>query len=149
MSGFPNGGAGVGSSAPLALVQYAPLGESGNIAPSTFAAIDTTNLSISFVAPASGRVLLVLSGIVGNSPTGYHWGVVTHGTTTLVGYLTVFFSNCVGYYEQLITGLTPEAAYVWDWAHYTSGSGGGLFITGSTAPSGGGDGPALMKVVAA
>lgn len=90
-------------------------------------AIDSTNLRITFNAPASGNVLVRLRG-------------VTHGATTqpqiLLGVLnsaaTVIGRSCpIGTFKTtaiatgqvareaqfVVTGLTPDAEYIWDAAY--------------------------------
>jgi hypothetical protein len=75
----------------LARQQYAP----GTLATLTtssgsLVAIDTTNLTVSFTAPASGAVLVRLSGAIKGAsgatvPSGVVWGLCVHSTTTPAG----------------------------------------------------------------
>lgn len=137
-SGGGGGGGGSGPGVPLAIVKYDP----GSIAtknPGTsLAAVDSTNLTVSFTVPASGIVMVVLTGNArgssNNNGDWMGWGLVTHGTTTLVSDLVDVLQQVSqpggGVQVQAnvsarlyISGLTPGAAVQWDWAYQTSGTG--------------------------
>lgn len=125
----------------VATHQYTPTSGQTYGLTTSLAAIDATNLTISFVAPGSGSVLLG-ANIYGrtNMPAsvGYETAVclrfVTHGTTTAVSPQGRFLdtntssAQLSGHcnYLGLVGGLVPGAAYQYDLA--------GLYAT--TAPSG-------------
>jgi hypothetical protein len=113
----------------LAGVNYDPVTAvqvpSGNTVLAAMTAIDTTNLRLTFTAPANGSVLVrgnfcvhgantfstylagVMSGstvVARQSPIGALLG--TNLATTLVGQEVLF----------TVTGLTPAASYTWDFA---------------------------------
>lgn len=93
--------------------------------PASTAALDTTNLKLTFTAPSSGRVLLRASASLNNGGTSGSWtfGWYTHGTTTVVGsaqailsYSGISNASLSGRYtgEQLVTGLTAGTSYTLD-----------------------------------
>ena len=92
----------------------------------TLAAVDTTHMTMSFVAPVSGNVLVRLSGLTICTTAAYAWwGVLDHTTGNLRGNPGIVFeSPTYGSAAQPvvteITGLTPGATYQIDWALATS-----------------------------
>jgi hypothetical protein len=126
VAGTPGTWVQVGASLPLlALVQYAPTtGVSKSTTSITLVAVDTTNLTFSFTAPASGRALVRLTAIAIIGGTfAESWGLVTHGTSTQVGVtgaVTNAGTNNLISMPILLTGLTPGAVYALDWAWQTS-----------------------------
>jgi hypothetical protein len=96
---------------------------------STPTAIDATNLTISFTAPASGDVLGKLSAVTGAHQAGNTvamWALLDHTTHAQRGNSTI---GSLGYSQTsgplqvpvaappiLITGLTPSTIYQVDWA---------------------------------
>jgi len=123
---------------------------------STLAAFDTTNLTITFTAPASGQVWAELIGVitVGTAGTNAFWGVATHNTTTVQGSLTMVAQTSTqinGRAMILITGLTPGSSYQYDWVAATGTTGSvtqTLTIRSQTTPTGAG-GPAIMRILTA
>jgi hypothetical protein len=135
--------------APLAYAKYAPSSLVGYALTTgttgTIAALDPTNLTISFHAPASGSVIARFSIHVrsyqSSNAAGENipmLGYVTHGTTTQASTIQRFIdlsldttsSAYVGsmcYYEAEVTGLTPGQLYQWDLAGYcyVTSTGGG------------------------
>jgi hypothetical protein len=123
----------------------------------TVAALDGTNLTISFTAPASGRVVVEAEVFVRNTLPAARgvqaWavlGFVTHATTTVVAALKRFVDWDLAmaqtaysqagqgppsgaekadscHYVALVTGLTPNQAYQWDLA--------GAYSTTGAAPT--------------
>ena len=118
--------------------------------------LDSTNLTISFT-PISSTVLIQLSAAVApfTGTDAIAWGIVTHGTTTLLTSLVIVAKNDVVYanvYIPLI-GLTPNIAYQVDWAMATGTSSTTAFMqaglstaafSNSTAAS-----PMIMRAIAA
>ena len=148
----------------LACVAYDPNpGVRLTITSSTMSAIDTTNLTVSFIAPSSGKVLVRLSGYFaqGNgSAYMFTWALLTHSTLTAVAQQFVFgwqqaSTNSYGYNGRLfgefvVSGLTPGQTYQYDWG-YAAGSNAWNMYCGNwtTSPPSIGDyGPALMTVAA-
>lgn len=133
---------------------------------STVAALDSPHLTISFVAPASGAVYLtgrLYGRIIGNSTanaeTWVYMGFVTHGTSTVVGYLDRFLDvsniNIIQAWAStmveaaiLVTGLTPGTTYQVDLAAAYTGTPQQATLyagdgAGSTVP------PVTLKAIAA
>jgi hypothetical protein len=155
---------GVASSSMLAIVKYDPNPSVLKSPTTSVSAVDSTNLTISFTAPASGRVMVVLTGIAktSNNTNGdwMDWCVVTHGTTTVqgsIGHAVQQVSQAgggvYGYYSIsvriYITGLTPGASLQYDWGYITSATG-----ASATGIQVGNDGtndhsPAIMEIYAA
>jgi hypothetical protein len=145
----------------LAIVQYAPSTRSTYTSNSTtLAAMDATNLTASFTAPASGAVLIRLTGYVDAPTSAVHtvWGITDHTTTTtLYGvqmYVMGTTSPATYSAAQRITGLTPGTVYQMDWAlaSDTASSTVTVFVrglTGTTAGTATQGSPALMEVWAA
>src|ERR1700757_4493576 len=132
------GGGGINGAGLLAFTRYSPNPIITKTPSASLAAIDTTNLTISFVAPSSGNVMVVLQGnprASNNASADWlGWGLVTHGTTTLVSDLmnTIQPVNQPGGGLQVeanivarfhITGLTAGTTYQYDWAYQVSGTG--------------------------
>lgn len=143
----------------LALVNYAPASTTTYASSSkTLAAVDTTNLAISFTAPPSGRVLVRLSAlaVIASANVGAWWGLLDATTGNLYGSaVMVTNSDSVRTLETadiVVTGLVSGTSYTMNWAlarGTTSGSVRivchtmGKTITGITG------GPAVMEVIAA
>ena len=154
-------------------VQYGPSGLIGYQLTQTMAASDTVNLTISFTAPLSGRVMLqatiftrVLSSTTQGAEACVEACFLNHGTTTPVSpaqrlieiNAVAAASNYVSAictYRALVTGLTPGTTYQYDWAglyFLASGTGGGGYFyvdNGATYSGGTNVGPALLTVSAA
>ena len=144
----------------LASTVYAPASQttktqSSGTVPAVF---DATNLTVTFTAPASGKVLVELSGYiqVGTAGTSAIWNVCTHGGTTPVG---TWMSATAGVNGVNVTtrcyvsGLTAGNSYQWDWLAQTGNSGTvtqTLTCYGSTGATAGGAGaPAIMRIISA
>lgn len=99
-----------------------------NSTSTTFEDVDATNLVVTFVAPASGSVVVELSALascVQTTPDIYwtmrdgtvdvHAGVgVKSGAATPADQ----WERCQAVFR--VTGLTPGKSYTWKWAHRTS-----------------------------
>lgn len=144
MSGFPRGASGSGK--PLGYVSYGPDPQSTyNLQDISVvnAPVDATNLTVKFVAPASGNVLVQASclcyvGTLSNSGQAQlvlffaaHTTQVQVSQIQLVGgvFATIGAGGPItaelearGFYSNVVTGLTPGASYQWDlWAGSTNG----------------------------
>jgi len=114
---------------------------------------NANNLTIKFVAPASGSVIVRLQAYaaVTNATAYQNWYLVNHGTTAIVGVP----QNALGQaasatitVDYLITGLIPGNAYQYDWAAAASAASSSIIFAG---PGTGGHtyGAAVMEVLAA
>lgn len=112
-------------------------------------AIDTTNLAVTFTAPSSGAVLVVLEAVVtGESQTmylgvtdsagqvGHHGAVSYDSSSTNSLQMRQTFST-------LVAGLTPGDSYTYYFAAETNG--GNIYAGGGSITSGG-KGPASISV---
>mgnify|MGYP000721127201 CR=1 FL=1 len=102
---------------------YAPASGSDVVTPTSATAIDSTNLKVSMVAPASGKILIECNGIVTMSgSTRVFWsiksGAATWGTKNVVSQQ---YSGALTY-RHLITGLTPNSTYDFVWQHWALAS---------------------------
>lgn len=142
------------SSSLIAVTSYNPASATNASTTNTsLTAIDTTNLTVPFTAPASGKVLVRLSALVaaGQSSVGSTfglWGLLDHTSHSVVaGGATVLYGNTQGISKAfLITGLTGGTGYQYDWAQATNNA-----SWPSTTYFGGGSaswGPAVMEVYA-
>jgi hypothetical protein len=122
-------------------------------------ALDTTNLAITFTAPASGSVLVWLSAYVSDTAAGNIWfGLINASGGAVVGPTREVMSSADGGKAlncdspHYVTGLTPGTSYTLYFAACTSLSG-STIIAGSnggstsTLPTGG-CAPATMTVQA-
>lgn len=130
------------------------------------AALDSSHLTISYVAPASGAVYLsgrLYGRIIAPNSVTEVWiyiGFVTHGTNTVVGYLdrvldvSTLFVNAQGWLSGtidasiFISGLTPGTTYQVDLAACYAGTPSQATLyagdgAGTTVP------PVTLKVIAA
>lgn len=143
-------GGGSSSGGLLATHSYNPA-TTASVAASTtaLADVDATNMAITFTVPASGQVLVRLTGyaVVGGSSTSIGWGL-REGTTEVAnkGILYTYSGSGEGAYTAafVISGLTPGAQKTYKWAHRRP--------TGTNAvytQAGGWQGPAVMEAWAA
>lgn len=140
----------------LGITQYAPASPvTESVTGATVAAFDATNLTVTFTAPASGKVKVRLEAVGKvsvNTSQGY-WGLLLHGTSTLIGELSLVMTSSTairGGYEQEITGLAAGTTYQLDWAG-ANGTGGTdqVEIIAGLSPNPPGttaQGPAIMTV---
>jgi hypothetical protein len=153
-SGGGGGGGGV-----LAVAQYAPTDTATYTTTSTTpVAIDSTNLTVSFTVPGSGKVVVELeANATGNAAGGSYYALLNHTGGAQVGGATAYNlldNTTVASPSKSIylTGLTPNDVLQLDWAWFTSDDTKGLSMDvaggeGSTSPVWAG--PATMKVFAA
>jgi hypothetical protein len=107
--------------------------------------IDATNFAITFTAPASGNVVVIMSGTAQlDTTTGklYYWGL--RESTTDIQAKTIAESIGVGVFHYkavrfYITGLTPGSSHTYKGAHKRT--------TGATfGIVGGADDPRILEV---
>jgi len=138
----------------LAAVAYAPASQTDKTCTGTLAPLDTTNLTISFKAPASGKIVVTLSGFAIATSQAMNWALFDHTGGTIVGN-TMCVTSSIGAQVYTtacfyITGLTGGTTYQYDWAGYSSSGGGVLRCEGRTTASGSDQGsPAVMVVFSA
>lgn len=146
-----------GGSSLLASHQYAPgTIATYSVASSTIAALDTTNLTISFTAPASGNVLVVLQASGKSTTAGepLAWTLFLHGGSVIqADIVPVSLSSLANTYTSatasfLITGLTPGNSYQYDWAAGMISASVTMGVQGVTSStfSATNAGPAIMEV---
>lgn len=129
----------------LAVVQYRP-GSATDVPTTgtTLTAVDATNLSVTFTAPASGKVLVRLSSTGYANATTSHlmWGVLDSGGAVVyaASYVTQSASQQAHHRSFLVTGLTASASYTYRFAHARSAA------TNGSTRYGGNDGPAVIEV---
>jgi len=91
---------------------------------STFAAVDTTNLRVSFVAPDSGVVIVRLNAFCASAgATNMMWRLQTSGGTAVPNTQTLAIGpaiSAMAAYSVEVTGLTAGTTYTWDWAFASS-----------------------------
>jgi hypothetical protein len=119
----------------LAETYYTASENSYSTSSSTFADVDATNLTISFTAPCSGKVLVRLISYAESSTAGtgqYKWrlydgsnqiGNIQMATKTETG------TSIEAYVYK--TGLSAGASYTWKWQHAQTASGTGKAIVGN------------------
>lgn len=140
---FDAAGGGVGL---IGLTSYAPGSDTTilNAGTSTsVAAVDSTNLTVAFTAPPSGKVLVRLSALtlvstVGNS---IFWGLLD-GSNAQVGkldYMMTYATAMRASASLYVSGLTAGTAYTYKWA-YKVNSGNASVFGGPTY------GDAIMEV---
>lgn len=133
---------------------YAPATLATYFASSTsFTAIDTTNMTVSFTAPQSGRVLVRLTAMMWLSTTASPlvWGLLLHRTSTVVGATSMIGTGAAseqGPYSVVlpVSGLTPGTSYQYDWAFATKTSGDTAQTVAQGSSAAGSYSPAVMEV---
>lgn len=159
-SGVSSGGSGGGL---LAVAQYAPSSRATYDLTSTLAALDTTNMTVSFTTAASGNgskhVLVKAYFSLNTTISGdtCYFGFFTHSTTTVVGGLsrfigpnaandTIFLPLVI---ETYITGLTAGTAYQYDLAGYSANGDAVVYAQQLSAVASASAGPAIFEVYGA
>jgi len=146
-----------GASAPLTRTSYAPATATTYAATTTAAAADATNLTVTFTAPSTGKVRVVLEGAwnAGGSSVSYYWLLRNTGTSTNVAgsERAIAPSGAASgraRVEIVVSGLTSGSSYTLAWAHrFLSANSANLYAGGSTNEfSGTNYGPAVMEVYA-
>lgn len=106
---------------------------------------DATNLSVSFVAPASGEVMVHLEGYGYLSSTGVTqgcWGLRPSGGSDVFAPVRMMGVTADTVHDSLwrrVTGLTPGDTYTWEWILKPTSSTMNLAV-------GPGYGPGIMEV---
>lgn len=101
------------------VTKYAPATNQDKAVPASEATVDATNLIVSIVAPASGKILIELDGVLDMSgSTRVFWSVRSGATT--YGTINVVSQQWDGavHYTHLITGLTAGNTYDFVWRHW-------------------------------
>jgi hypothetical protein len=90
----------------------------------TFVDADATNLAVTFIAPASGNVLVRLSGMadIGSDGTFALWNLRDTGgdIAATAGGVTRLAQSHYASRPITITGLTPGTSYTYKWGFATS-----------------------------
>jgi hypothetical protein len=99
------------------------------VASSSWAAIDATNLKVTFVAPITGAVNVILDGFATpGSGNTYAWALLDGGAP-----VSAAAERAIGFgdtnpkrYQCLIniSGLVPNQVYTWTWGHARTGGSG-------------------------
>lgn len=96
---------------------------------SVLTALDTSNLRLTFTAPASGNVMVRIRSVAhgGTSFGSYHLGVLDGSAIrgrlravsvmNDVGVGPISTDQVVGHSRFVVTGLTPSSSYTWDAAY--------------------------------
>lgn len=148
------GGGGSGGGGVLASKLYNPSTDTVyNTTSSTMVDIDATNLAVTFTAPASGAVIVTLSGLASMNATGsiYYWGLrdaagLIPDSTLEMYYNTILPFRLTG--QTKITGLTPGNSYTWKWA-WMRAVGTATLNLSAGKQSATSAGPAMIRVEAA
>jgi hypothetical protein len=141
----------------LAITKYAPATNTIFSTTSTsLADLDTTNLSITFTVPSSGKVIVRLSAYADNSSSAqqYFWALRTTAPALVSGASVGPNRDTNGQTQTgdiYITGLTPAASVTYRWAHGITGGATGRVIAGpgvtsSTVSTSDMFQPAIMQV---
>jgi hypothetical protein len=122
---------GGGSSDLLAVSTYASGSDAavGTTSSTSFVDLDATNAAVTFTAPASGNVLVRLTGIQsGTAPNNAFWGLRESSSNigTPVGLLV---QNGAGVLQSAAIYLTGISAgsHTYKWSHRVSASTGGVY----------------------
>jgi hypothetical protein len=106
---------------------------------STIADIDATNYVVTFTAPASGKVIVILDMIAQfNSPAAKFYSLGLRESTTTVAVRTVGVTQAVASDYRLITarfyisGLTPASSHTYKGAHKVTAGGDAISVTDAT-----------------
>jgi hypothetical protein len=131
----------------IGLTSYRPGSDAATYGPGpgvTMTDIDAANLSVSFTAPPSGRVLVSLASSSYRSTNDRtHWALREGSTTVAEQYI----SSIPGYLHYVsvdfyVSGLTPATVYTYKWA-WRSASASNIYLYGGPTY-----GAFLMKVLA-
>lgn len=144
-----------GGTALLGLKSYAPAATTIDIATSTLTAFDTTNITVSFTAPASGIVLVRATCclVCSNGTDKANLCLFTHSTTTVVGTVYSFQPGTEGSGFWVpttavwrISGLTPSASLQYDLAGGNSAATVRMELGNSTVATAVRQSPATLEV---
>lgn len=148
------GGGGGATGAGLLAIHQNTGSHSYTTTSATMAAVDSTNMTVTFTAPSSGNVLFYLQAVgrTDNNSSGMDWAVGPHGGSFTSGTLQEVADVTITSGENLVscycyvTGLTPGNSYQYDW-FWASGDGVHtvrMFTGDGTTVNG--LGPAIMSV---
>lgn len=151
-----NGGGGGGTGGLLAHLVYNPAGRTDYGTTTTaWAAADSTNLSVTFTAPTSGKVVIRLSAMAWGvtNEVSLQWGVGPHGGAVVASTEAAVISAGSSQartrvsLDCYITGLTAGSSYTYDW--FFSASFNGFNVAFSAGGGVTGSAAAIMDVWAA
>lgn len=142
---------GSSSSSPvLACTQYQPAAPvSYSTGSAAYVDVDAANLAVTFVGPASGRVLVELQGHDQNSGTNANYWNLRSGSTNVAnsGMKVAAYAATPTASRRAVASVelsvTPGTSYTWKWGWRTSAGTANLYAGQSDDY-----GPAVMKVVA-
>ncbi len=109
----------------VASLRHASVDTTINVTTTGLAVIDATNLSVTFVAPSNGIVLVECSGFCDTGPTNagaLSFGVLDSSPATVSKTLQLMTNVAAGVgsvnllYRTRATGLTAGTSYTWRWA---------------------------------
>ena len=129
-TGAAAAGGGGASTAHLAVKAYAPGSDTsvGTTTSTTFVDLDATNAAITFTAPASGNVIVRLTGLQSGSGGPYFWGLreasSNIGTPVRIGDGSVAGSGAVATFY--LTGIS-SGSHTYKWSHCVTGSTCGVY----------------------
>jgi hypothetical protein len=123
----------------LAVMTYGPTGSGYSTSGTSYADVDATNLAVTFTTPASGNVLVVLSGFSANGAGHTSWGLREATTDIATAGRVNSGAEAVTMTVYIhLTGISAGShTYKWSWK---VDSGSANLFTGST------DGHAMMMV---
>lgn len=112
----------------MASLRHASVDTTITTTSTTAVEIDSTNLSVTFTAPPSGKVLVRLSGYGTANNTAYShvWSLRDSSPANVAGSAQSVINQIggvVGVATLLISSLTPGTTYTWRWAWRVSSAG--------------------------
>lgn len=121
-----SGGSG-GSGSLLAVLAYAPNTDTtiGTTTATTMTDVDAVHLALTFTAPASGNVLVRLTGMADNSNSGKitYWGLRESTSNLASAWMFSVGGNTARYVAAFyITGLSASSSHTYKWAYMTDNS---------------------------
>lgn len=124
----PSGGAPLQSSSGLLAHKLLPSTVNNSTTSITYVDVDAAEAVVSFIAPASGKVLVRLTGNVyfaGAVDGSFSWQLIRSDNTNAVGGAVAFRNNFDQYNgahstATLVTGLTVGTSYTYKWQHKVS-----------------------------
>jgi hypothetical protein len=145
----------------LDYLEYAPGTATSDPIPTSYGAIDATNLTLSIISPPSGKAHLKAQvTVLGNAAVGstsFVIGWCDHGTTTPATQsfnIEMAQSGLADYYmvltfEARVTGMTPGTSYQFDLAGLSSGANDFTIESEANAGTTSAYGPSILQATAA
>jgi hypothetical protein len=119
------GGGGGGGGILAAVSHRTPTNTQFTTTSKTFVDVDANNLKVSFVAPQSGKVLILQSAMASVGGSAYQYWNLRDGDVDVIGTDNeVVFGNLNSRFTNqiLVEGLAPGNEYTYKWGFRTSGS---------------------------